>query len=248
MKATEFLKIAAITAMTAAFTVGCASGGGDSTAASTSSSDTSSTAEASVVEECQGTTPEARNAIYAAKLKNARARNLGYEWRDTAKLIAEAEKAAEDCEHVRAKILANKAEEQASDAIVQYQAQQEAQTEVSGDSDSAASSDSSSMSSSDSSSSSSSSKFLGGYLVVSGDNLWNIAGQDGVYGNPFHWPLIYKANSGQIKDADLIFPGQYFYIPKAMGAQRAAAISHAKNRGAWTIGEAEASDLDYLSE
>jgi nucleoid-associated protein YgaU len=252
MKATEFLKIAAITAMTAGFAVGCASGGSDSTAAS--SSDTSaSTDAAAVVEECQGTTPEARNAIYAAKLKNARARNLGYEWRDTAKLITEAEKAAEDCEHVRAKILANKAEEQAADAIAQYQAQQAAQTEVSGDSgsdssDSTMSSSDSSGSSDSSSSSSSGSKFLGGYLVVNGDNLWNIAGQDGVYGNPFQWPLIYKANSGQIKDADLIFPGQYFYIPKAMGSQRAAAISHAKNRGAWTVGEAEASDLDYLSE
>ena len=61
------------------------------------------------------------------------------------------------------------------------------------------------------------------------------------------WPLIYKTNSGQIKDADLIFPGQYFYIPKARGAERAAAIEHAKNRGAWTLGETEASDLDYLS-
>jgi hypothetical protein len=92
------------------------------------------------------------------------------------------------------------------------------------------------------------SPYIGGYLVVGGDNLWNIAGQDSIYSNPFMWPLIYKANSGQIKDADLIFPGQYFYIPKAKGAERASAIAHAKNRGAWTIGETEASDLDYLAQ
>jgi hypothetical protein len=92
------------------------------------------------------------------------------------------------------------------------------------------------------------SPYLGGYLVVSGDNLWNIAGQDTVYSNPFMWPLIYKANSGQIKDADMIHPGQYFYIPKARGAERAAAIEHAKSRGSWTLGETEASDLDYLSQ
>ena len=92
------------------------------------------------------------------------------------------------------------------------------------------------------------SPYIGGYLVVSGDNLWSISGQDTIYGDPYMWPLIYKANSGQIKDADLIHPGQYFYIPKAKGADRGAAIAHAKNRGAWTLGETEASDLDYLSQ
>ena len=57
-------------------------------------------------DECMGASPEARNAIYAAKLKNARARNLGAEWEENAKIIEEAEKAAADCENVRAKILA----------------------------------------------------------------------------------------------------------------------------------------------
>ncbi|MCP4430035.1 MAG: LysM peptidoglycan-binding domain-containing protein [Gammaproteobacteria bacterium] len=92
------------------------------------------------------------------------------------------------------------------------------------------------------------SPYIGGYLVVSGDNLWNIAGQDSVYGNPYQWPLIYKANSDQINDADLIYPGQYFNIPKAMGADSDAAIEHAKTRGAWTLGETEASDLQYLNQ
>jgi nucleoid-associated protein YgaU len=183
--------------------------------------------EVAMEEECQGATPEVRNAIYAAKLKNARARNLGADWEENAKIIEEAEQAAADCENVRAKILANKAEDAAAAAIAAMAQPMEVEetTEVVEES-----------------------PYLGGYLVVSGDNLWNIAGQDTIYGNPFMWPLIYKTNSGQIKDADLIHPGQYFYIPKAKGPERAAAIEHAKTRGAWTIGQTEASDLDYLAQ
>jgi nucleoid-associated protein YgaU len=177
---------------------------------------------------CEGATPEVRNAIYAAKLKNARARNLGADWEENAKIIEEAEKAAADCENVRAKILANKAEDAAAAAIKAMQMAPVEEVAAPAPVEE--------------------SPYLGGYLVVSGDNLWNIAGQDTVYSNPFMWPLIYKANSGQIKDADLIYPGQYFYIPKAKGNERAAAIEHAKNRGAWTLGETEASDLDYLSQ
>jgi nucleoid-associated protein YgaU len=216
MKTNEFLKFVAIAAITTGFTIGCAT-------------DTSeSMAETTTIEDCEGATPEVKNAIYAAKLKNARARNLGMEWRDTAKLISTAEQEAEICNNARAKILADKAEEQASDAIAQYHAEQErlaAMPEPEPESMS-----------------------MGSYLVVSGDNLWNIAGQDSIYGNPYQWPLIYKANSEQIKDADLIFAGQYFDIPKAMDAEAAAAIEHAKTRGAWTLGETEASDLDYLAQ
>lgn len=220
MKATDLLKITAVAVFTTSFAVGCASFGDEETMA-----------EEPMAEECQGATPEVKNAIYAAKLKNARARNLGYEWRDTAKIIQEAEKAAEECDNVRAKILADKAEEQAADAIAQYEAQQAAMNEPEP-----------MMEKEDDS------PYIGGYLVVSGDNLWNIAGQDSVYGNPYQWPLIYKANSDQIKDADLIFPGQYFNIPKAMAAESAAAIEHAKTRGAWTVGETEASDIQYLNQ
>jgi nucleoid-associated protein YgaU len=225
MKPTELLKVAAIAAMTSGLIAGCQQ-----------SSTDDMPAEPMAEEECMGATPEARNAIYAAKLKNARARNLGAEWEENAKIIEEAEQAAADCENVRAKILAEKAEDAAAEAIAAMQMD-------SGDS---------MMEKDDSSSSGGTmaaddSPYLGGYLVVSGDNLWSIAGQDTVYSNPFMWPLIYKANSGQIKDADLIYAGQYFYIPKARGAERAAAIDHAKNRGAWTLGETEASDLDYLS-
>jgi len=218
MKPIELLKVAAIAVMTSGLMVGCQQ-----------SSTDDMPAEPTMAEEtCEGATPEVRNAIYAAKLKNARARNLGADWEETAKIIEEAEQAAADCENVRAKILANKAEAAAAAAIAGLQVAEPAEiTEPAPVEES---------------------PYLGGYLVVSGDNLWNIAGQDTIYSNPFMWPLIYKANSGQIKDADLIFPGQYFYIPKARGADRAAAMEHAKNRGAWTLGETEASDLDYLSQ
>ena len=213
MKPTELLKVAAIAVVTSGLIVGCQQSSEEMT-------------EVAMEEECQGATPEVRNAIYAAKLKNARARNLGAESEENAKIIEEAEQAAADCENVRAKILANKAEDAAAAAIAAMSQPMETETtEVAEES-----------------------PYLGGYLVVSGDNLWNIAGQDTIYGNPFMWPLIYKTNSGQIKDADLIYPGQYFYIPKAKGPERAAAIEHAKNRGAWSIGQTEASDLDYLAQ
>ena len=221
MKATNLLKVATIAVFTTGFAVGCASSGSDTMPA-----------EEETVVACEGATPEAKNAIYAAKLKNARARNLGYEWRDTAKIIQEAEKAAADCENDRAKILANKAEDQAAAAIAQYEAEQAAMKD----------------STPEPMAKPEESMFIGGYLVVSGDNLWNIAGQDSVYGNPYQWPLIYKANSDQINDADLIFAGQYFNIPKAMGADSAAAIEHAKTRGAWSVGETEASDIQYLNQ
>ena len=218
MKPTELLKVAAIAVMTSGLIAGCQQ-----------SATEDMPAEPMAEEECQGATPEVRNAIYAAKLKNARARNLGADWEENAKIIEEAEQAAADCENVRAKILANKAEDAAAEAIAMMQAKAEEPEPM----EQAPAEES---------------PYMGGYLVVSGDNLWNIAGQDTIYSNPFMWPLIYKANSGQIKDADLIYPGQYFYIPKARGAERAAAIEHAKNRGAWTLGETEASDLDYLSQ
>lgn len=223
MKATDLLKITAVAVFTTGITVGCASIGSEETMA---------TEEVAMEEECQGATPEVKNAIYAAKLKNARARNLGYEWRDTAKIIQEAEKAAEDCDNVRAKILADKAEGQASDAIAQYEAQK-ATPEPMAEPVMAKEDDS---------------PFMGGYLVISGDNLWSIAAQDSIYGNPYQWPLIYKANSDQIKDADLIFPGQYFNIPKVIAADSDAAIEHARTRGAWTVGETEASDIQYLNQ
>jgi hypothetical protein len=52
------------------------------------------------------------------------------------------------------------------------------------------------------------------YEVVRGDCLWNIAKKPQIYNNPFKWTLIYEANKNQIKDPDLIYPGQVFSIPR----------------------------------
>ena len=86
------------------------------------------------------------------------------------------------------------------------------------------------------------------YTVAQGDSLWSIAGKGQTYGNPYAWPLIYKANKAQIKDADLIFAGQNFSIDTAVsGVDMDAAVQHAKTRGAWSVGTVESSDSDYLA-
>jgi len=49
-------------------------------------------------------------------------------------------------------------------------------------------------------------------VVVRGDSLWNIARAR--YGDGFRHTLIYGANKDQIRDPDLIYPGQVFSLPK----------------------------------
>ncbi|AOV18589.1 hypothetical protein BJI67_11255 [Acidihalobacter aeolianus] len=84
---------------------------------------------------------------------------------------------------------------------------------------------------------------------MKGDTLWGIASMPLVYGNPYEWPLIYKANSGKIHDPDLIFPGENLMINQgASTMQIDAAIYHAKHRGAWKLGQPTSSDLKYLKE
>jgi len=88
----------------------------------------------------------------------------------------------------------------------------------------------------------------GSYEVVGGDNLWNISGKPSIYNNPYQWPLIYKANSGKIKDADLIYPGQVLDIDNNPSAADVdAAVNHAKTRGNWSLGVVEESDKAYLA-
>lgn len=87
------------------------------------------------------------------------------------------------------------------------------------------------------------------YEVNSGDHLWGISAKSSVYGNPYKWPLIYKANSDKITDADLIHPGQVLDINTNPGdAESSAAINHAKTRGSWSIGVTEDSDKAYLAQ
>jgi nucleoid-associated protein YgaU len=212
MKKTDLIKLAAVSILSTGLMVGCASTEEPAPQADTQQQECPSAA--------------AKNAIYSAKIKLARAEKLGYAWRDTGKMIQDAEKAAAECDNDKAIALANQAAEQAEDAIAQYHAEAKRYEEA----QNAAASQTSE------------------YTVVSGDNLWDISAKDEIYGNPYQWPVIYKANSDQIKDADLIFPGQVFSVPTPSSAEAAAAIEHAKTRGAWTIGEVEQSDRDYLAQ
>ena len=76
------------------------------------------------------------------------------------------------------------------------------------------------------------------YRVQRGDTLWGISGREQIYNDPFMWPLIYKANSQQIRDPDLIFPRQIFVIPRDYTPEEAAAaIQRARQRGAWRVGD-----------
>lgn len=86
------------------------------------------------------------------------------------------------------------------------------------------------------------------YAVVRGDNLWDISAKSEIYGNPYQWPLIYKTNSNQIEDADLIYPGQVLDIDDAPSSSEVdAAVRHARTRGSWSVGVVEDSDRDYLA-
>jgi len=47
------------------------------------------------------------------------------------------------------------------------------------------------------------------------DCLWNIAGKEQIYNDPFMWSKIYVANMDQIRNPDIIYPGQVLTIPPA---------------------------------
>ena len=48
--------------------------------------------------------------------------------------------------------------------------------------------------------------------VFHGDNLWRISRK--IFGQGIRYTLIYEANASQIRDRDLIYPGQIFVVPK----------------------------------
>ena len=185
------------------------------------------------------TKADAEKAIAAAKSANAEASKLNAEWRDTADLIKSAEEALAAADYAKAVELANQAKREADNAIAQAKSEQARLnlTPAVAAVDTGATKKSSA------------SVGAGQYQVVRGDNLWNIAGKSEIYADSYQWPLIYKANRDQIKDADLISSGQVFNIDRnASAAAVAAAVKHAKTRGAWTLGVSEESDAAYLAK
>jgi nucleoid-associated protein YgaU len=201
MKLSKGFKITALIALVLSIAVGCAS----------------------TPEPVDDQTVIAQRAIADAKAANDRAKAAGAEWRDTGKLIKQAEEALKAGDTGKAIQLANKARRQAENALKQHQAEMAKMEQVKP-------------------------MAMGSYTVVSGDTLWGISARSEIYGNPYQWPLIYKANRSQIQDADLIFPGQNLAIQRdASAAEIDAAVNHARTRGAWSLGVVEASDEAYLA-
>ena len=64
-------------------------------------------------------------AIAAAEKARQAAAEVGYEWRDTAKMIKQAKKLAAEGKSEQAAELARKAEEQGKDALAQYRVERQ---------------------------------------------------------------------------------------------------------------------------
>lgn len=175
--------------------------------------------------ECEGISPEVQTAIDDAKAAIQTAREIGAEWRGARKLVNQAEAAGEECNDDEAMRLAAEAQLMAEEQIAFTRAQDEGMEEEQPEPPKDRS-----------------------YTVVRGDTLWGISGMSVGYNDPYQWPLIYRANQGQIDDADLIYPGQALRIEAdpSMGDVDAA-IRHAKTRGAWSLGVVEESDRRYLA-
>jgi len=195
---------------------------------------------------CASTTEEvgqdtAAAAIAAAKTADDQAKAAEYEWRDTGKLIKKAEKAMDEGRYAEAVKLANKARRQAENAIKQKNVEMKKLAAAAAATAAVTASESSAKVAAVTASTQQ-------YTVTRGDNLWDISAKPSVYDNPYQWPLIYKNNSDQIKDADLIYPGQKLDInSNPSSADVDAAVAHAKSRGSWSLGVVEDSDTAYLA-
>jgi len=174
----------------------------------------------------------AEKAIASAKAAIKKAASVGGEWRDTGKILKKAQAVFDKGDYAGATKQANKARRQAElgykqamDEMARFEAKYGGERAKPA-----------------------TPALVDNYTVVAGDTLSSIARQPSVYDNAYMWPLIFKANRNKIKDADLIYPGQVLVIDRAAStADINGAIRHTQTRGAWSVGEVEASDLDYLS-
>ena len=214
-----------------------------------------------------GASAEAKAAIAAAKAAIGKAKSVGGLWRDTDKTLEKAEKAAEKGDNADAIKNANKAKGEAemgyNQALLekakfivgviegQYKSLTDAQKAELEKAKGAIKRNDGELAYNTASAllAELQAKTSVSYMVEKGDSLWRISGKDTIYGNPYQWPLIYKANADQIKDADLIYPGQDLSIDtNPSAADVDAAVSHAKTRGAWAVGVVEDSDKAYLGK
>lgn len=170
-------------------------------------------------DECEGISAEAQAAVDDARAVVQEARDMGAEWRGARRMVNQAESAGNDCRNEEAMQIAQEAEEMARQAMDDHRAAMEEDQEPE----------------------------MGNYEVRSGDTLWDISGMSRIYGDSYQWPLIYRANTDQIDDPDLIHPGQDLAIElDPSSADVDAAIEHARTRGEWSLGEPTSSDRRYL--
>jgi nucleoid-associated protein YgaU len=208
---------------------------------------------------------EVTQAIDSAKAAIAKAKSLNWIWRDTETILksAEDEAASPEGSKTLAISLANKASSQAELAVNQYYLEK---AKIMFDEASSVSGLSANQQNTLTDAGTAIANAEGRkaydlltplmtelrtanikYNVVGGDSLWSISGKSEIYADPYQWPLIYKANRDQIKDADLIYPGQTFTVNRNPTASESEmAIDHARKRGAWSIGVVEESDRNYL--
>lgn len=215
---------------------------------------------APVSDDCQ----VAERLIADAKAGLKEADSLGNAWRDTGKIIEQAEEALKAGDCAKAKELAGEAKAQTEAAINQYYLEQakfkleklNAMSGLSADQQALLAEANAAYAAGKGREAYDLATRLEAmlaaqrmvYQVMKGDSLWSIAGKSNVYGDPYQWPLIYKANADKIKDADLIYPGQEFEIERNPTADAvSAAVHHAKTRGAWSLGVVEESDRAYLA-
>jgi len=205
-------------------------------------------------------------AIGSAEDSLQEARKLGFEWRDTMKILDKARAAAQEGDEEEAVKLANVAKAQAEEAINQYYLEsakmmlmeaEKRKGEMSSSQRSAYRKAESAYRNAEGKKAYSlisqllaelNAGEMDSYVVRYGDNLWNISGKREIYSDPYRWPLIYKANRNQINDPDLIYPGQGLAISRNHSAAEVdAAVRHARTRGAWSLGVVEEADLIYIS-
>ncbi len=238
MKIDALLKQLSVSALVVGFVVSC---GGDPV----------KDEEAPVAEETTQADPaqaSAKQAIADAYAALDEAKAVGAEWRDTGKYLKKAQAAYDAGDYAKAEKIANAMKLQSENAVSQQQAEA-AKFEPATSFDEEQTSATVTTDATDASNDSESINGITSYTVVKGDTLWGIASRDDVYANPYEWPLIYKANASIINDPDLIFPDQVFDINQnPLSEEVEAAISHARNRGAWSLGVAEDSDAAYLAQ